>query len=185
MDIKVDTRLSLDDKKAKSQLRELERAKAQTQRGRASASTRKPITGRLGKVAGAVVGFAAVSRILRANSGENVDAWAEAMSPANAAVQQAIDETVGYSAIARKRARLETRERFASSVGSTGSTAAAQAHFRRAHVLTSEEEEGRNILRADPRFSGPNFSQLISEAVPGYFVLLWKSIGYMVDAVTK
>ena len=171
-------------KKAKSSLRGLRRSAQQSRRRRNTQSTtRKTIGGRLGTFVGGLAGYGAVSRITR-TSGDNVDPWAEALTPFKAAFQQFVDATLGYSTLARKRALAGAVGRFAPSVIAASSMDVAVRHYNETLGFMSEEEEGRNILRQDPNFKTPSIAELLAAAVPGYFVLFWKSLGYVKDAFT-
>lgn len=196
MDISSTTKIKLDTRQAKRDIRVLGRAKRRSERrkhGAAVKSARKSkivrgggrFTRFVGKSAGIAAGYTAMSRLTRAGP-EGADPWGEIMTPVHAALRQALDEQTGGSARAKIAAREETKAAWATSIAHSETIPAALRQFHRTEFSLREGEElGRNILRQDPRFRGPSLEELLAQAIPGYFRLLGKSFDYIYEALTK
>ena len=173
----TDIKLRMGTGEAKQRLRELGRTKKRTEK------RRRPISRHFGAVAGVLGGLSAASRVTRSHGGD-VDPWAASMRPFNAAFQQFVDETLGFSSIAKRRAREQTATDLAEV---STSDKIEQARRNNATILPflEAEESGRNILRQDPRFAGPTIVDLLKQAIPGYFALVGLSVDYMIQELTK
>lgn len=139
---------------------------------------------RVGQTFGSVSGYAATTAIAKLHGGP-VDPWAAVLKPVEAAVQQAADEALGFSVIARRRARADIVERFKFAVGVNKAVAlpAAVEAFGFTERRFAEEEEGRNIIRQV--LQGPTLDELIAQAVIGYKALLGKAFDYVYDGLTN
>lgn len=172
-------------KQAKSAMRGMSRDRRRAARRRNTAVSRRNTIGRrMRTLVGGVAGFSAVSRITR-TSADTVDPWAETLIPFEAAFQEFVTNTVGFSAAAVKRARADTVQRYAPTVVEMRSMGVASEYFDTALGFISEEEEGRNILRQDPNFRSPSIADLLAQAVPGYVALVRKSIGYILEGMKQ
>lgn len=196
MDILSTTKIKTDTRQAKRDLRGLERAKRRAERrkhGAAVKADRKTRTvqggGRftrfVGRSAGIAAGYSAMSRLTRAGP-EGADPWGELMTPASAALRQAVDEQTGWSARAKTAAREETKAEWATTIAHSTTIPASLRQFHRTALSLREGEElGRNILRQDPKFRGPSLGELLAKALPGYLELIWKSFGYALESLEK
>ena len=173
----TDIKLRMGTGQAKQRLRELGRTKERTKK------KRRPISRHFGAIAGAVGGLSAVSRVTRSHGGD-VDPWSAAMRPFNAAFQQFVDETLGFSSIAKRRAREQTANDLAN-IPTAGKIEQARRNKDAILPFLEAEESGRNILRQDPRFAGPTIPDLIKQAIPGYFRLIGLSVDYMIEELTQ
>lgn len=185
MDFDAHVKVELDTKKAKSQARDLARSRVRSKKKQTEvANRRSPISGKLSKLVGGVAGFSAVNRMMHGGGGQASpwDAWRR---PTEALAQKYLDEAIGYSARARATALGRTFQKAAFASRPGQSLAPARAFFKTDLSIQNEVEAGRNILRADPRFAGVDFMDLIKQSLGGYFDLLYKSFGYMGEAFGK
>ena len=97
----------------------------------------------------------------------NVDLIGEALTPFMAALTQKADDELGYSATARKSAREQTKAAFAHYVGRTGDMAGATNFYNTVSKMQTDVESGRNILRQDPRFIGPDLATATKTVLNG------------------
>lgn len=185
MDFDAPVKVVLDTKKAKKQARDLSRSRVRSKKRQTETSNRRaPISGKLSKLVGGVGGYSAVNRMLHTSGGQASpwDAWKR---PVEALAQQWIDEQIGYSAKAKTTSIARTQAKLGFAVGSGRHMDAAQQFLTRDLSMQSQVEAGRQILRADPRFAGVNFVDLMKQSVGGYFDLLYKSFGYIAEAFGK
>jgi len=185
MEIKTEVKVDLDTRKAKQQARELSRARVRSKRKQTTVANRRtPISGKLTQLAGGAAAYAGVNRILH-GSGAQPSPWDAWKRPVAAVAQRFIDEHVGYSAKARMTSLDRTEKRLAFATGEHGSLAPARAFFGRDNIMQQQVEDGRQVLRADPRFAGVNLIDLLKQSVNGYIALLGKSFGYIMETFGK
>lgn len=179
----VVTTVDLDTAEAKSKLRDLDKRKGQTKR-RARSQVWGKLRSRVGQTFGTVAGYASISAVGRMHSGP-VDPWSAALLPIQAEVQQKADALLGFSVIARRRARDEAvaRLRFNVGTGAKGALAASFEFFGETAKFTEQEEAGRNIVRQVLR--GPELDELIEQATKGYALLLEKAFDYVREEMIK
>ena len=168
--------VDLDTRGASAKLHDLDSKKT-----RANTRARSQIWGKMRaralQTVGTVSGYASIGALTRLHTGQ-ANPWAEAMKPAEAAVQQFIDEGIGYSAIARQRARETTAAKLGLNVGLAPDTLPAAKEFFQTEVkITSQEEEGRNILRQ--ALQGPTLDELIAQTIEGAGALIGQSFDYI------
>ncbi|MCP4794039.1 MAG: hypothetical protein GY882_12030 [Actinomycetia bacterium] len=174
MDEKVNIPVGVDTRKAKSDLAQLNREKARTGK-RINAAARR--TSRVATRAFAFTGVAATIGKFQSNeSSGNVNPVDEALTPLRAAGQQFIDDGLGFSAKARKSAREQTKAAFAYQVGRTGDTAGMRDFYNTASKIQQDVESGRNLIRRDPRFVGPDPMAAGKAAVKGHLKLFFKNL---------
>lgn len=174
--------LKLITKPAKAALQRLGRGKGNARksaRSRIATATKK----RAASLAGMVGGHAAVNRAKRKASGsaDTIDPWQSAMVPVQASVQQFMDEKVGYSVTARRRARGQTQQKLAANVGHGASITHAKEFYQVRLAITENEEQGRNIARQTLR--GPGFGELLKAAALGYLKLIAAGFNYFYEKV--
>ena len=153
-----------------------------TIRRRLTDSISHRIKGRVMQGLGALGGYRTVGRILSSGNG---DPWGEALTPIQGAIVRFMDETIGYSAAARKQTANEVAAAFATSVGRHGSTDLAKQMFQTKLQINTEIEMGRSIFRSDPRFAGATLGELIEQSMKGYFALIQKSFSRMMEGFGK
>lgn len=134
---------------------------------------------------GLLAGLRAVNRF-RGAKGENVDPWEEALVSEKALVQRSIDQQLGFSARAVRIAAEETRRNLADWRNTTSGSAEGTAlHFELIKKPIDLMERGRQILRADPRFSGPTFVELLAMGAAGYVLLLWNAMSDILELESR
>ena len=173
----------VDTRQAKESVKDLDRTKGNAIQ-RAAERARSKAAQRARAMVSGLGGFSAVHRVARARAGD-VDPWSEALTPYGAAFGQFVDETMGYSASARRSARESVKTNYGRFFGETGNKAAVREAFGLQLALRTEETAGMRILRQDKDFTGPTLTELIAEAIPGYFRLVGKSVEYIVDAFLR
>jgi len=176
----VDIQVRLDARQARAELRDLRKRKTQAH-AKARSQVWGKIKGRVSAAAGMFTGYSAISRVARMHSGP-VDPWAAATVPAEAAVQQYLDEQIGYSVQARRRARAATVETLATNTHFIGNTVAAQEYNATLSKMFAHEEKGRQIIRQV--LKGPTLDELIGQAITGYTDLLGRSFQYVYEGLT-
>lgn len=192
-DVKIP--VEVDTRKAKADLKQLNSDKVRAGKRITSAARR---TSRMATRAFAFTGAAAT--IGKFNNNEpsgKADMFGEALSPYYAKWQQETDRALGLSGKARKSAREQTKAAFAYRVGNTGSTVGMREFYNTVSRIQSDVESGRNILRQDPRFLGPDLSTASKAALKGniglFFVnlqaahpvrLLKQGIDYVVEGLS-
>lgn len=158
--------VTVDTRKAQADLAQLHHDKAKA-KGRVSAAAQR--TSRMAVRAFAFVG--AGSAVMNFNSAApagNVSVFEEALTPLFALAQQTADRALGGSAKAHRTAREETKAAFAYHVGRTGETAGMRDFYNTAAKIRNDVESGRNVLRRDPRFVGPDFKTVAGASVAGH-----------------
>jgi len=167
-------KVGVDTRKAKSDLKELHRAKAQ---GRKKVGAVAKRSSSMATRAFAFTGGAAVlGKFNGASSSGNVDIFDEALVPIYAAAQAATDKAVGFSAAGRRTARERTKAAFAYHVGKTGEMSGALEFNKIADRSAQDQESGRNLLRQDPRFLGPDLEEASKAALKGHAELFLKNL---------
>ena len=181
MDIEAKTKMNLDTRQAKRDIRSLERDKRRARRQQHGAATRKTQSQagswrrRVGVAAGFAAGYSAMSRFRRVGA-EGIDPWSEALTPIKAAAQYGIDKATGGSARAKTLAREETREAHSTAVGGSNPVQPSVHNFFQKTLERREREaKGLNLLRMDPRFGGPSFGELVAKSTAGYIELIRKA----------
>jgi len=165
--------VDVDTRKARADLQQLNRDKG-TAKKRVSSAARR--TARMATRAFAFTGAAAVvSKFQNNSSNGNVSVFDEALTPFYAMAQQYVDKELGYSSKARTSAREQTRAAFAYTVGRTGETAGMTDFFNVASRIRQDVESGRNLIRQDPRFLGPDLETATKAAVRGNFAVFLKN----------
>ena len=175
--MKDDVRIpvEVDTNEARTKLKQLGNDKKRAGKRITSAARR---TSRMATRAFAFTGAASVIGKFQNNEPSgNVDVFGEALAPTWAAATQLIDRKLGYSATARKSAREKTKAAFAITVGRTGEMAGATDFYNTVSKMQTEAEGGRNILRQDPRFIGPDLATITDAAVKGNIERLLQNAG--------
>jgi hypothetical protein len=167
--------VDVDTSKARSSLRQLREDKRRASKRIAGAARRSQ---RLALRAFAFAGAgSAVARFTdTAPVGNNVHPVAESLVPLRALWQQTQDLFLGGSVKARKEARAETAAAFNWYVGKTGDVAASADFLDTATRIRQQVESGRNLLRRDPRFIGPDFETASKAALAGNVQLAMKNL---------
>jgi hypothetical protein len=174
MNADAKVKIEVDTRKAKADLKELHRAKAS---GRKKVGAVAKRTSSMATRAFAFTGGAAVlGKFNGASSSGNVDIFDEALVPIYAAAQSATDKAVGFSAAGRRTARERTKAAFAYHVGKTGEMAGAREFYKLADASAQDQESGRNLLRQDPRFIGPDIGEVSTAALKGHTKLFLKNL---------
>jgi len=174
MNADANIKIDVDTRKAKSDLKELHRAKA---RGRKKVGAVAKRSSSMATRAFAFTGGAAVlGKFNGASSSGNVDIFDEALVPIYAAAQAATDKAVGFSAAGRRTARERTKAAFAYHVGKTGEMSGARQFHALADASAQDQEAGRNLLRQDPRFIGPDIGEVSAAALKGHAKLFFRNV---------
>lgn len=169
-EIPVDIDVRVARSKLKGLLRDTERAKKKT-----AFSGRRATRG----LVRAFAFTGAASTIGRFNNDAPVgavDPFDEATVAWKAAAQQVVDEQLGYSAAALRSAREQTKAAFAYQVGKTGELAGATEFYNIAKRIQTDVEAGRNLIRSDPRFVGPDLEEVSKAAIAGTVGLFVKNL---------
>lgn len=106
----------------------------------------------------------------------NVDMFEEAMSPLYAKRDQLIDRELGYSAKARRAAREEAAATYAYYNGRTGDAGPMMDFYNAVSRVRHDIESGRQLVRQDPRFIGPDLETVAGAAAVGTMELFWKNL---------
>lgn len=166
--------VEIDTREAKAKLKQLHKDKGRTQKRITSAARR---TSRMATRAFAFTGATSViSKFKNNEPGGNVSMYDEAMSPFLAKTQQFTDEQLGWSAKARKSAREQTKAAFAYHVGKTGNMAGATDFYNTVSKIQADVESGRNLIRQDPRFLGPDVSGATGAAITGNIAIFFQNL---------
>lgn len=166
--------VDVDTRKAKADLKQLSRDKVRAKKRVTSAARR---TSRMAIRAFAFTGVAAaVNKFQNNEPSGNVSIFGEALTPYYAKAQQMADRQLGFSAKARRSAREQTKASFAYTVGKTGELAGMRDFFNTVSRIQRDVESGRNIIRQDPRFIGPDPGTVLKAAVKGNLELLFKNL---------
>jgi len=166
--------VDVDTRKARAELASLNKNKRQAQKRISSAGKR---ASRVAVRAFAFTGAASTFGKFNDNQPSgNTDVFGEAMVPYFAKWQEYQDAELGFSAKARKTAREETKAAFAYTVGQTGQTAGMREFFNAASRIQEDVESGRNLVRQDPRFIGPDASTAAKTAVKGNLKLFFQNV---------
>lgn len=166
--------VTVDTRKAQADLAQLHHDKSKA-KGRVSAAAQR--TSRMAIRAFAFVGAgSAVMNLNSAAPSGNVNAVEESLTPLVALAQQTADQMLGQSAKAQRTAREETKAAFAYHVGRTGETAGMRDFYNTVAKIQSDVESGRNILRRDPRFVGPDFKTAAGASVAGHVKLFLENL---------
>lgn len=166
--------VDLDTKEARAKLKQLKRDK---ERARKRITTAARRTSRVASRAFAFTGAAAVIGKFQNNEPSgNVDIVGEAFTPIRAMAQQVVDEGLGFSAKARTSAREQTKAAFAITVGRTGELAGARDFYDTVERIQKDVESGRNLIRQDPRFLGPDLGTVTKAAIKGNLELFVKNL---------
>ena len=187
--------VDLDTKPARSSLAQLNRDKSKAQR-RITSAARK--TQRMAVRAFAFTGVSATLAKFQTDAPSgNVDIFEEALVPYYAKLQQETDRAIGFSAKARGSAREQTKAAFSYQVGRTGELVGMQQFYETVNRIQQDVESGRNLVRQDPRFLGPDLATVTQAALVGNFelflknlaassplILFGKGIGYIVEGLT-
>lgn len=173
MNIEEKIKVRVDTRQAKAEVRELHKAKKQGLR-RASTVARRGSSLAI-RAAGITGAAAAVARFSSSPQASQVDPFEEALVPFWARAQSMIDRKLG-SARARASAREQTKSAFTYDVGQRGTSSNLTDFYRTATKLRADVEKGRNILRQDPRFLGPDLKTVSSAALSGYTKLLLQNL---------
>ena len=187
--------VDVDTREARSKLKNLSKDKAKAKKRITSAARR---TTRMATRAFAFTGAASVIGKFQTNEpGGNVDIYGEAMAPAIAALQQMADSKLGHSSKALRSAREQTKAAFAYQVGRTGEMAGATDFYNTVSKMQTDVEAGRNIIRQDPRFIGPDLETVTDAALRGNLERFLQNVGtlspvswigkgfqYLVDGIT-
>lgn len=159
---------------AKAKLRQLQQDKGRTHKRIGNAARRSQ---RLAMRAFAFTGAASItSQFNRESPAGVVDPIAEALVPLHALRQSLTDQFLGYSAKARNDARQETVAAFRTTASETGLTAGVTDFYNAARRIREQVESGRNLIRKDPRFIGPDLATVSKAALKGNLDLLWKNV---------
>lgn len=102
--------------------------------------------------------------------------FGEALAPYAAMTQQHVDEKLGVSGRAQRSARERTKAAFRYHVGRTGETAGMTDFFNAVSRIQNDIESGRNLIRQDPRFIGPDLVGVTKAAIVGNLDLFFKNI---------
>tara|TARA_R110000824_G_scaffold366507_3_gene555182 strand:+ start:229 stop:822 length:594 start_codon:yes stop_codon:yes gene_type:complete len=186
--------VEVDTSQARAKLKQLHNDKAKSKKRITSAARR---TSRMAVRAFAFTGAASAMGKFQINAPSgNVDPIAAALSPALAEVKQYADKKLGYSATARKSAREQTKAAFAITVGRNGDMAGATNFYNTVEKMQTDAEKGRNILRQDPRFIGPDLATVTNAALEGQlkrfgenisssmpFMALGRGLSYLIEGV--
>lgn len=173
MNIEEKIKVRVDTRQAKAEVRELHKAKKQGLR-RASTVARRGSSLAI-RAAGITGAAAVVARFSSSPQASQVDPFEEALVPFWARAQSMIDRKLG-SARARASAREQTKSAFTYDVGQRGTSSNLTDFYRTATKLRADVEKGRNILRQDPRFLGPDLKTVSSAALSGYTKLLLQNL---------
>lgn len=158
--------VNVDTRKAKADLAQLHADKVKA-RDRVTAAAQR--TSRMAVRAFAFVGAgSAVMNFQSAAPSGNVDVFGEALTPLYALAQQAADRALGQSAKAHRAAREETKAAFAYHVGRVGDAAGMRDFYNVVAKIQADVESGRNTIRRDPRFVGPDFKTVAGASVAGH-----------------
>lgn len=109
-------------------------------------------------------------------SAGKADMFGEALAPYAAMIQQHIDDGLGVSGRAQRTAREQTKAAFRYHVGRTGETAGMTDFFNSVSRIQNDIESGRNLVRQDPRFIGPDLVGVTKAAIVGNLELFIKNI---------
>lgn len=166
--------VNVDTRKAAADLAQLHHDKEKSKRRVTAAAQR---TSALAVRAFAFVGAgsATMSFHSAAPSG-NVNIFEEAWVPLAAAAQQVADQALGKSAKAHRTAREETKAAFAYHVGRTAETAGMRDFYNTVAKIQADVESGRNLIRRDPRFVGPDFTTVAGVSVAGQVKLFLENL---------
>ena len=157
--------VEVDTREAQAKLKQLNKDKGKSKKRITSAARR---TSRMAMRAFAFTGAASSMGSFQTNAPSgNVDLIGEALTPFMAALQQKADDELGYSAKARSSAREQTKAAFAYHVGRTGDMAGATNFYNTVSKMQTDVESGRNILRQDPRFIGPDLATATKTVLNG------------------
>lgn len=171
-DVKIP--VSADTSKARADLKQLHRDKQRAKKRVASASKR---TSRIITRALAFTGTAAsFGKFQNDESSGKADMFGEALAPYAAMTQQHVDEKLGVSGRAQRSARERTKAAFRYHVGRTGETAGMTDFFNAVSRIQNDIESGRNLIRQDPRFIGPDLVGVTKAAIVGNLDLFFKNI---------
>tara|TARA_R110002020_G_scaffold55059_4_gene153019 strand:- start:2720 stop:3313 length:594 start_codon:yes stop_codon:yes gene_type:complete len=195
MDDKVRIPVEVETKEARTKLRQLGNDKKRAGKRITSAARR---TSRMATRAFAFTGAASVIGKFQNNEPSgNVDVFGEAMAPTWAYATQLADKKLGYSATALKSAREKTKAAFAITVGRNGEMAGATDFYNTVSKMQTDVEAGRNIIRQDPRFIGPDLETVTDAALRGNLERFLQNVGtlspvswigkgfqYLVDGIT-
>jgi hypothetical protein len=168
----------VDTSQVKQGNRTLEKAKNRLKRMRSRAMSRLgiPTIPTTTTAIGAAAGFRFLSRFSRVGV-DNVDPWAEAQVPLQAAAQQQLDRFAGKSLRANRAARKETAAGLGFIADEKLRTALSRKYYKFADSMKQSEEAGRNIIRRTIR--GPNIGQLVERATQGYVDLIVRSFDWL------
>ena len=187
--------VDVDTRKAKADIRQLNRDKVRAKKRVSDAARR---TSRMAARAFAFSGAAsAIGKLQNEAPNGNVSPFEEALVPYLAAAQHVADRELGFSGKAPKSAREQTKAAFAYHVGRTGELTGMRDFFNTVSKIQEDVESGRNIIRRDPRFSGPGFGTIAEVGTVGYIKLflenanksnpfrnLLRGFDYVVDGIT-
>ena len=183
-DILAEYTIKLNTDAAKTDLRELYRLQKQAQRKSWIADSRRSKVGGIAAqhFAGAVGGRMTLSRAQDIFSHES-NPWDHAMIPAKAAIVKFIDEQIGYSNIAKRRARLHTYEKLADVYAGTKDLSSYKQYEGMIRDIYTQEENGREVYRRDETLRGPSFEKIMDQAVKGYIDLIQSSYRHIVQGL--
>lgn len=195
MDETITIPVDVDTRKAKADLAQLHEDKKRAKKRITSAARR---TSRMATRAFAFSGAASVvGKFQNDEPSGNVDIYEEALVPFTARVQEFTDKKIGLSGKARRSAREQTKAAFAYQVGRTGDMVGMHDFFNTVNKIQSDVESGRNLIRQDPRFVGPDFETVGAVAARGHVKLflenlaaakpmnmLMRGFDYLVDGIT-
>lgn len=170
----VNIPVTVDTRKARADLDQLHHDKTKSGRRVTAAAQR---TSQMAIRAFAFIGAgSAVMNVQSAAPSGNVGIFEEALTPLTALVQQTADRALGFSAKANRAAREQTKAAFAYHVGRTGETAGMRDFYNTVAKIQADVESGRNIIRRDPRFVGPDFKTVAGASVAGHVKLFLENL---------